>query len=123
MFLNNWSTGFGINLNAQAFDDRATRGGPGAYDNGGRNLWTYLNSDERKAVSFSLNTYNMTDGHGTTFADFSPSVSYRPASFLTVSGGLSRAATTTSRSGSSRTRSAATCSGASTRTPSASPRA
>jgi hypothetical protein len=89
VFLNNWSSGFGINLNAQSFDDRATRGGPGAYDNGARSLWTYLNSDERKPVSFSLNTFNMTDGHGTTFADFGPSVSYRPASFLTVSGGLS----------------------------------
>ncbi len=89
VFLNNWSAGFGVNVNAQGFDDRATRGGPGAYGNPQRSLWTYLNTDERKPVSVSLSTSNSTDGRGTTFADFSPSVSGRPTSYLSVSGGLS----------------------------------
>ena len=89
VFTNNWSTGFGINLNLRGFDDRATRGGPGVYDNGQRSLWTYLNSDERKPVSVSLSTFNSTDGHQTTFGDFSPSVSWRPSSFLSLTGGLS----------------------------------
>ncbi len=88
VFLNNWSAGFGINLNARGFDDRATRGGPGAYGNAQRSLWTYMNTDGRKAVSVSLSTSNSTDGRGTTFADFSPSLSWRPTSFLSVSGGV-----------------------------------
>ncbi len=82
VFPNNWSAGFGVNVNAQGFEDRATRGGPGAYGNPRRSLWTYLNTDERKPVSVSLNTSNATDGHGTTFSDFSPSLSWRPTSFL-----------------------------------------
>ena len=89
VFANNWSAGFGINLNTLGFDDRATRGGPGAYANGGRSLWTYANSDERKALSVSVSTSNFADGHGTTFGDVSPSVSYRPSSFLSLTGGLS----------------------------------
>ncbi|HEX6974912.1 MAG TPA: DUF5916 domain-containing protein, partial [Vicinamibacterales bacterium] len=89
VFRNNWSAGFGINFNTQGFDDRATRGGPGAYDNGSRSVWTYLNSDGRKPIAFSLNTYNQTDVHGSTSSDVSPSITYRPASFLSVEGGFS----------------------------------
>jgi hypothetical protein len=39
VFLNNWGTGMGVNLNPQVFDDRATRGGPGAYRNPARSVW------------------------------------------------------------------------------------
>ena len=89
VFLNNWSAGFGINLNTQGFDDRATRGGPGAYANAGWSLWTYANTDERKALSVGVSTSNFADRHGTTFGDLSPYVSYRPSSFLSLTGGLS----------------------------------
>ena len=34
----------------QTFDDRATRGGPGAYRNSQRSVWAYLSSDERRRV-------------------------------------------------------------------------
>ena len=88
VFANNWSTGFGINVSDRGFDDRATRGGPGVYTNSARALWTYLSSDNRHAVSAGINTYHASDGRGTTFGDLSPSLSYRPSSFLTVSGGL-----------------------------------
>jgi hypothetical protein len=88
MFTNNWATGMGANLNPQPFDDRATRGGPGVYGNTRRSIWAYVESDERPAVSIGVFTFNSTDGKGTTFHDVSPSVSYRPSSFLKLSGGL-----------------------------------
>ncbi len=88
VFTNNWSTGTGGNLNAQGIDDRATRGGPAVYRNGQRSLWWYLSTDERRLISAGLNTFNSTDGHGTTFGDVSPYVTWRPSSFLNVSGGL-----------------------------------
>jgi hypothetical protein len=89
VFANHWSTGMGINVNAQAFDDRATRGGPGAYDNAQQSVWGYLESDGRKAVSAGVNAFISSDGQGSRFRDFSPSLTWRPASFLMVSGGLS----------------------------------
>jgi len=88
MFKNNWATGMGGNLNRQPFDDRGTRGGPGVYGNAQRSIWAYIESDERPAVSTGIFTFISTDGKGTTFNDFNPSVSYRPSSFLKVTGGL-----------------------------------
>jgi len=88
VFRNNWGTGTGGNINWQPFDDRATRGGPGVYGNAQRSIWAYLSSDERPAVSLNVFTFNSTDGLGTTLHDVSPSVSYRPSSFLKMSVGL-----------------------------------
>ncbi len=51
-FKNNWSTGFGINRERDSFDDRATRGGPGANYEGNWNFWNYVNTDDRKVVAF-----------------------------------------------------------------------
>ncbi len=88
MFKNNWATGTGGNINWQPFDDRGTRGGPGVYGNAQRSIWAYVESDERPAVSAGAFTFISTDGKGTTTNDFSPYVSYRPSSFLKVTGGL-----------------------------------
>ena len=89
MYANNWATGMGVNLNAQGFDDRATRGGPGAYGNSQRSMWAYVESDERKVVSAGLNVFRSNDGLGSTFRDFSPYLTLRPSTALAVSGGLS----------------------------------
>jgi len=89
VFPNNWSTGMGVNLNPQTFDDRATRGGPGAYRNGQKSVWAYLSSDERRRVGGGLNIYRANDGLGMTYREFSPEVTWRPSSFLNISGGLS----------------------------------
>ena len=89
LFANNWATGVGVTMNAPPFDDRATRGGPGAYRNSQRSMWWYLSSDERRRVSAGVNMFRSTDGLGTTYRDLSPEVTYRPSSFLSVSGGLS----------------------------------
>ena len=88
VFANNWSTGVGVNVNAQGFDDRATRGGPGAYDNGQRSIWGYLTSDNRRALSANVFVFRGNDQHGSHSADYSPSLDWRPSSFLLISGGL-----------------------------------
>ena len=54
-FSNLWSSGGGINYNARSFDDRLTRGGPGGYTLPNVNGWHYLNTDDRKMVSFNWN--------------------------------------------------------------------
>jgi hypothetical protein len=89
MFTNNWSTGMGANLNRRTFDDRATRGGPGVYRNGQRSVWAYLNTDERPAMSAGVQAFLGSDGKGSVYSDLNPFLSYRPSSFLKVSGGLS----------------------------------
>ena len=55
-FQNQWSAGFGANVNARRFDDRLTRGGPGGRTTGNINSWQYFNTDDRRAVSFSWNS-------------------------------------------------------------------
>jgi hypothetical protein len=89
VFANNWATGAGVNVNGKTFDDRATRGGPGAYRNAQRSMWWYLSSDERKPVSAGINMFRLTDNLGTTYRDFSPEVTYRPSSFLSIGAGFS----------------------------------
>jgi hypothetical protein len=88
VFLNNWGTGTGFNWNPQAFDDRATRGGPGAYRNRARSMWGYIEGDQRKPVSVSAFGFVGTDGLGSTQADITPDINWRPSSFLSVSAGL-----------------------------------
>src|SRR5581483_7853996 len=50
---NNWSFGSGVNVNAEGFDGRLTRGGPGGLVPGGVSQWGYLNSDDRRMASMS----------------------------------------------------------------------
>jgi hypothetical protein len=52
-------------------------------------MWGYISSDERPAVSGSVMAFAGSDGNGSTSSDVSPSLSYRPSSFLKVSAGLS----------------------------------
>jgi hypothetical protein len=88
-FPNQWAAGSGLNLNAQPFDDRATRGGPGAYGNAGKSLWGYVESDGRKPVQAGLNFFIAAEKVGSRYWDLSPSVTWRPSSFLSVTNGLS----------------------------------
>jgi hypothetical protein len=86
-FVNNWSTGFGINGNARGFDDRLTRGGPGGYGNPNYSVWNYINTDDRKLVSGGVSWAYGGDGHGRG-SEFSPSVTLRPTSSLSTELGL-----------------------------------
>jgi hypothetical protein len=87
-FINNWSTGAGVTVNAQPFDDRGTRGGPGVYGNSQRAFWSYVEGDERRKISGGFFTVKVTDGRGTTFSELNPHVTYRPTSFLNVNAGV-----------------------------------
>src|SRR6266545_2817406 len=88
VFTNQWSTGMGLNRNARTFDDRATRGeGPGAYTNPGWSYWGYVNSDERKRVNLNM-FYNVGgDRQGTSYRGVDMNLTFRPTSFLSISGG------------------------------------
>jgi hypothetical protein len=50
----NWSAGAGFNANRWGFDDRASRGGPGALTNSTHEAWAWLNSDNRRKVALNL---------------------------------------------------------------------
>ena len=86
-FVNNWNTGFGINLNARNFDDRRTRGGPGGYGNNGAGYWHYLSTDSRKRVRFGLDTNYFSDGHGHSWG-VGPSVTVKPTAALSTQFGM-----------------------------------
>ena len=77
-WVNNWSMGGGYNVNVLEFDDRATRGGPGVYNGGFRTIWHYLNTDSRRPFTLNYFVGGGSNGEGQTFAEFNPSVTYRP---------------------------------------------
>ena len=87
-FQNNWNTGFGINVNSRNFDDRRTRGGPGAYSNNGGGYWHYFNTDGRKRIQFGLDDNVYTDGHGHSWG-LGPSVTIKPTAALSTQFGIS----------------------------------
>jgi uncharacterized protein DUF5916 len=88
MFKNNWGTGMGVTVNGRVLDDRATRGGPAVYRNPQRTVWGYVESDGRPAVVGNVFAAVGGDGRGSTFMEMSPSLSYRPSSFLKISEGV-----------------------------------
>lgn len=88
-FANNWRIGSGLNVNADGFDDRLTRGGPGGLRNGRIGNWHYLDSDDRKPVVFNWFGFVGTDRHGSRELEASPRLTFRPTSALTLSPGIS----------------------------------
>jgi hypothetical protein len=89
VFANNWGTGTGVTRLARTFDDRATRaGGPGAFANPILFYWQYVSSDERKPIIFQNFVNVGGDGKGMKMRGVSPSLTFRPASFLSFSGGV-----------------------------------
>jgi hypothetical protein len=94
-FMNRWSTGGGVNVNARTFDDRFTRGGPGAYRNPNINGWYYFNTDDSRVVSFHWDSNFFVDrpsgsgGVGRSHNFFvSPRVQVRPMSALSGEVGI-----------------------------------
>lgn len=87
-FINNWSIGGGIGANTLGFDDRFTRGGPGAYEEGYANFWSWVNSDNRRRLS--LNIFNGAGSNrvGSWFRDHELEATYRPISPLTITSGV-----------------------------------
>ncbi|MGH9308753.1 MAG: DUF5916 domain-containing protein, partial [Vicinamibacterales bacterium] len=89
VFANQWATGYGFNLIPQSFDDRATRGGPGAYGSAEKSFWGYVESDGRKPIRGGLNFFVARSEEGSGWSDVSPFVTWRPSSFLSVNTGIS----------------------------------
>jgi hypothetical protein len=87
-FVNNWSTGGGINFQTLGFDDRVTRGGPGVYGEGYDNFWSWFSTDNRKPVSLNFFTGGGRDGIRSWFRGHEISVTYRPIAALTVTSGV-----------------------------------
>ena len=87
-FKNNWSTGFGINRERGSFDDRATRGGPGANYDAMGSFWNYVSTDDRKPVAFDTFTGGGYSEFGPHFFDFNPGLTFRPLPSLSISGGF-----------------------------------
>lgn len=87
-FINNWSTGGGVTKNIDGFDDRATRGGPGAYTHGMLSTWGYVESDDRKRVSADIYVEGGRTSFGPSFFFFGPGLTVRPASSLSINGGV-----------------------------------
>jgi hypothetical protein len=88
MFTNSWRTGSGFNYIPRSFNDRATRGGPGAYRNRSISLWNYVESDDRRSLSTAYFFSTGSDRKGTSWVSLSPEVTWRPATFLSASGGF-----------------------------------
>lgn len=87
-WINNYSAGMGVNLNAAPFRDRITRGGPGVLGNPARSIWFYANTDQRRALSFSYNGYYEADDFNTFRSNVHPSVNYRATSAISMTAGL-----------------------------------
>ena len=94
-FQNLWSAGGGVNLNSRTFDDRITRGGPGAYQNPNISGWQYFNSDDSRMFSFHWDLNFDIDFSGEGAARRSsglmlyPRLAFRPTSALSGEIGVS----------------------------------
>ena len=82
------NTGGGINVNAESFDDRLTRGGPGGYGRANVNGWHYVNTDDRRLVSVFSNFNFYYDGRSHNYS-VSPGVSLRPTAAFSAEFGVS----------------------------------
>ncbi|MCX6549397.1 MAG: DUF5916 domain-containing protein [Acidobacteria bacterium] len=84
----NWAAGGGVNVDRGGIDDRSTRGGPAFRSKLGGNVWYWVQTDSRKAVNGAWQGFVWGDESGSSSYGFDPEISYRPLSFLTVSGGV-----------------------------------
>jgi hypothetical protein len=87
-FPNNWTTGAGVNWNAEGLDDRLTRGGPGGLRPERRSVWYYVESDSRRRVTLNLFGFVGGDRYGQKDVEVNPSITVRPSSSLAIEPGL-----------------------------------
>jgi hypothetical protein len=83
-FNSGWGFGSGFTFNAERFEDRHTRGGPGALVPGGLNQWGYLDSDSRRAVAFNFFGGWSNDLNGSRSWESNIGVTVRPGPALTL---------------------------------------
>jgi hypothetical protein len=89
VFTSSWSTGMGVNIEGGGLDDRASRGGPAVLSKSGRSIWCYLQSDDRSALNGGVSSFYFSDERGSWAFNLSPQLSWRPTSFLSLTGGFS----------------------------------
>jgi hypothetical protein len=87
-FKNFWRIGGGVNVNASNFDDRLTRGGPGGFIEPNHTLWQWLNTDDRRVVSFQWNSAFGDSGGNGRFFEFEPRIVMRPVSSFSTEVGF-----------------------------------
>src|SRR3954447_6820260 len=87
-FVNNWEAGGGFNFNAGTLNDRETRGGPMMRFEGFDTVWSWVNTDNRKRVSANAFNGGGSNGHGSHFHDHEVTLTYRPVTAITATGGL-----------------------------------
>jgi len=87
-FQNQMGAGFGVNVNADGFDDRLTRGGPGGLVNGNVNSWQYFNTNDRATVSFGWNSNFGNDRLGSRWINVEPRIVVRPAPAFSAEFGI-----------------------------------
>jgi hypothetical protein len=87
-FLNNWRVGGGLTLNAEHFDDRLTRGGPGGLNPARAGNWFYVESDDRRRIVVNAFGFVGGDRHDSHNVEVSPSVTFRPTSALSIEPGV-----------------------------------
>jgi hypothetical protein len=85
----NHQVGAGVNLEAEAFDDRLTRGGPGGRTTQWVFFWHSFQSDDRKPVQYIHSVQGGRDRHDSARFGFNPAIRVRPSSALSVAVGLS----------------------------------
>lgn len=88
-FTNYYNIGGGVNVDAAPFRDRVTRGGPGVLGNPTKyNVWYYMNSDNRRRVSFFYNGSHWADTKDSTRQDFQPGINWRATSSMSLNIGV-----------------------------------
>jgi hypothetical protein len=88
VFMSNWQTGMGVNVDSSGLADRLTRGGPAVRTNSSFSIWHYVITDDRKVVSFETQQAYGTDHHGSWAFEVDPAIVVRPGTALSISGGL-----------------------------------
>jgi len=88
VFTNNWRTGFGVNASPRTFDDRATRGGPGALGNDTVGGWLFVGGDDRRRVQPEWVSGGERDRYGYRYLEAEPRITVRPTSAVSVQGGI-----------------------------------
>ena len=84
-FLNSWSAGGGINHNIGGMTPYHLRGGPGVQGPNNLSIWSYLDTDYRKALSASLFANVFKNGDGVQSVSFSPGINWRPKKNISLS--------------------------------------
>jgi hypothetical protein len=87
-FTNYYTIGGGFNLDAAPFRDRVTRGGPGVLGNPARNLWYYVNTDNRKSFSLYYEGGHWADTKNSSRHNILPGFNWRATSSMSLNIGL-----------------------------------